>query len=209
MCLDIQNVYLFFLMASAAYILGSFNTAVIAFKLLRLPDPRAAGSGNPGATNALRAAGPKVALPVLLADLGKAYGTIWLGRACGLAEDASLLALPYVLGNLCPIFHRFRGGKGVAASVGSLLAIAPLAMLLGGLFFLLIVATTKFVSLGSLLMLLSTAVWMWFVPEISGAGSGVVAGLLFVSALFTHRHNIMRLVHGTEPKIGWARRDTT
>jgi glycerol-3-phosphate acyltransferase PlsY len=208
MCLNIQNVYLVFLFATMAYLLGSLNTTIVAFKLLRLPDPRATGSGNPGATNTLRTTGPRVALPVLLVDLGKAYGTIWLGRSCGLAEDACVLAVPYVLGNLYPVFHRFRGGKGVAAAVGTLFAISPLAMFLGGLFFLLIVITTKFVSLASLLMLLSTSVWMWFAAENTSAASGGVAGFLFLSAVFAHRHNLMRLVQGTEPKIGWTRRDT-
>ncbi|MCU0663066.1 MAG: glycerol-3-phosphate acyltransferase [Myxococcota bacterium] len=199
---------MFIALFTAAYALGSINTSILALAVLRSSDPRTQGSGNAGATNVLRTAGPKVAIPVLLVDLGKAYGTIWLGRACGLGETAALLALPYLLGNLFPIFHGLRGGKGVAASVGCLFAICPGAMLLGGIVFVVAVAATRIVSVGSLLMLTSTALWAWFFSGNTHDLEGIVAGVLALTAMGTHRQNIQRLIHVQEPRISWRKRES-
>lgn len=203
-----QIFFLFSLLTAGAYALGSINTSIVALRLLHEPDPRACGSGNPGATNTLRSAGIKVALPVLLIDVGKAYGIIWLGRTAGLASAAPLLALPYLLGNLYPAFHGFRGGKGVAASVGLLLAMAPLATLLGGLAFLLVVSVTKLVSLGSIFLLSTTALLIFLLPGPEATSTGIVATTMAMVTFYTHRENIQRITCGTEIKLSIGKTKT-
>ncbi|MFO8073100.1 MAG: glycerol-3-phosphate acyltransferase [Polyangia bacterium] len=186
--------------ALGSYLAGSVNFSVLASRLLGLGDPRRAGSGNAGATNLFRTAGMPVALGVLVLDLGRAAGVIWGGRTAGLEGLAPALALPLLLGNLFPVFHGFRGGKGVAATSGSMLAISPLALLCGGGLFLLLMASFRRVSLGSLAMCASFPLWLWLldgsVTEIA------VAGTLGAAMLVTHRANLARLVRGEEPRLG-------
>jgi acyl phosphate:glycerol-3-phosphate acyltransferase len=186
--------------ALGSYLAGSLNFSVLASRTLGLKDPRRSGSGNAGATNLSRSAGMPVALGVLVLDLGRAAGVIWGGRAAGLEELAPTLALPLLLGNLFPLFHGFRGGKGVAASCGAMLAISPPALLCGGGLFLLVLALFRRVSPGSLAMCTSFPLWLWLldgsVTEIA------VAGALGAAMLVTHRANLARLVRGEEPRLG-------
>lgn len=192
-------------MALCAYLVGSVNLSIIACKLLRIKDLRATGSGNPGATNLLRVAGWQVAVPVLLLDIGKAAAVIWGARLFGFGEFSCVFALPLLLGNLFPVFHRFKGGKGVAAVVGIMLAINPVAMLLGGLVFLAAVAAGRRVSLGSLAMVLFYPIWIG-IRE--GLGKELVTTLTIAFViLITHRSNIRRLIRGAEPRIGEKKKD--
>ncbi len=182
-----------------AYGIGSMNLVIIASRAQSRNEALDAGSGNPGATNLFRTAGPKLALPVLAAELSKAFFTIWLLKITVLGSMASLCILPFVLGNLYPLFHRFKGGKGVAATVGTYLAVSPTIMLLGGAVFIVVFAITRRVSAGSLAMVGTYPVW--------GLMMGADGPLLLVSLLvpfiivFTHRANIRRLYRGTEPTL--------
>jgi glycerol-3-phosphate acyltransferase PlsY len=186
-----------------AYLVGSINLTIVLARAFRLQDPRASGSGNPGVTNLYRAAGLKASGPVLMLDLGKAFLVIHGANAVGLSDVAPFFALPYVLGNLFPLFHGFKGGKGVAAVVGAFLAIDPVVMLAGGGVFILMLALTRRVSVGSMAMVLSYPAW---ILALGGERSSLVtSAILGVVVLATHRANLARLLRGQEPKLGRRR----
>lgn len=182
-----------------AYLVGSANLSIFASRLVGSRDPRSAGSGNPGATNLLRTGGPKLAVPVLVLDIAKASATIWIAQLLIAPGFEPLIALPLLLGNLFPLFFGFRGGKGIATVVGAFLAISPLVMLLGGVVFLLVVSVGRRVSLGSLLMTASYPVWLLLLHH--PAPVVYVSLLVLALSLWTHRHNLRRLVRGEEPRI--------
>ena len=186
--------------AIGAYLLGSINLSIAACRLLNVDDPRKQGSGNPGATNLLRTAGWKVGAPVLLLDLGKAFLAIWAAKLLGKADLAPAMALPLILGNIFPLFHRFRGGKGVAAATGAFLAIDPIAFLVGGAVFAVAVAAGRRVSVGSMAMVTSYPLTLW----LTGGSQVAIAtgGAVIAIVAFTHRSNISRLARGQEPRIG-------
>jgi glycerol-3-phosphate acyltransferase PlsY len=202
---DTQRLLLILGMAVCAYLVGSINLSIIACRLRGINDLRSAGSGNPGATNLLRVAGWKVAVPVLLLDIGKAAAVVWGAGFAGFHELAPVLALPLLLGNLFPVFHRFKGGKGVATVVGVMLAIHPIAMLLGGLVLVGVVAIGKRVSLGSISMVVFYPLWLWL--DSSPFNELVTVATIAVVILMTHRANIARLVRGVEPKLGQKKKD--
>jgi len=199
--MDIQNPLLLVSgLALAAYMIGSINLSVIASKRFGIHHLRQNGSGNPGATNLLRVAGWRVAFPVLLLDLGKAFGAIWLAHLVALPQLAPMLALPLLLGNLYPVFHQFKGGKGVAATVGAFLAIDFKIMLLGGAVFFAVVGISRRVSLGSICMVASYTLWAWLFS--APVNTLVTAFTVAVVIVITHRTNIARLKNGQEPKLG-------
>jgi glycerol-3-phosphate acyltransferase PlsY len=202
---DTERLLLILGMVACAYIVGSINLSIIVCRLRGINDLRGTGSGNPGATNLLRLAGWQVAVPVLLLDIGKAAGVIWGARFLGLQDLASVLALPLLLGNLFPVFHRFKGGKGVAAAVGVMLAINPVAMLLGGLILLVVVGIGKRVSLGSLSMVAFYPLWLWL--DNSTFNDLVIAATIAAVIFITHRANISRLIGGLEPKLGRKKKE--
>jgi acyl phosphate:glycerol-3-phosphate acyltransferase len=185
-----------------AYLLGSVSFAVLLVRAATGTDIRASGSGNAGATNVLRAHGKKLALVVALLDVGKGAAAVALmrlvtadpfwGAAAGVAA---------VLGHVFPVFYRFRGGKGVATAVGAFLLLAPLALLCSLAVFVVVVAATKYVSLGSVIA-------MVLLPPFAGllfhATPPVVtaAGLVALLVVLKHLGNLKRLARGEERKLG-------
>lgn len=187
-----------------AYLIGSVNLVILASRMLRKEEMLRTGSGNPGVTNLFRAIGPKVAVPVLAAELSKSFFTIWILKVTFLGSMASLCVVPFVLGNLYPLFHQFKGGKGVAATVGTFLAINPIAMLLGGGMFIIAFATTRRVSVGSLAMVCTYPFWSTVMD--AGRPNVIVSFIMSLIIVFTHRSNIRRLMRGTEPKLRVGRK---
>ena len=115
----------------AAYLIGSVSFGVVVSKLMGLADPHTYGSGNPGATNVLRTGNKKAALFTLLGDVGKGVLAVllarWLAPSLGLSDMIIMLVgLAAFIGHLYPVFHGFKGGKGVATAGGVLLALNPL-----------------------------------------------------------------------------------
>src|SRR5690606_27281293 len=122
---------MFWLLAILAYLLGSLSFAILLSRLVGAPDPRANGSGNPGATNMLRVAGRRMAILTLLGDVLKALLPVVLAGLFGFSlQDQAWIGLAAVVGHLYPVFFHFRGGKGVATAAGMLLGLYPLAALL-------------------------------------------------------------------------------
>ena len=191
------------------YLLGSVPSGWLVMKVYRNQDLRKLGSGNIGAANVFRAGGPGAFTLTLIADGLKGFIPVMLGIALGLDEIAlAAIGLAAVIGHTWPIYLGFRGGKGVATSGGVMLALAPVALLLAGLTWILIIRSTKVASLASLcavavgfvsLIVLHLIGWQaWRPVGWSVIGLGVIlAGLVF----FRHRSNIERLARGRELKI--------
>ena len=192
---------LYLLIPLAAYPIGSFSTAVLVCRLMGLPDPRAEGSRNPGATNVLRLGSKTGAALALAGDVAK--GVIPVVVARGLVDDSALPALAALgafLGHLLPIFFRFEGGKGVATAFGVLTAIDwQLGALLAGTW-LAAALVFRYSSLAALITAAATPLYAWW---LSGEWIYVgLGGILAVLLFLRHRQNISRLFAGTEPKIG-------
>ena len=185
-----------------AYLLGSVNSSVLVSTLLGRGDPRKSGSGNPGATNTLRTLGKGWAIVVLLLDSGRG-ALVLLGAVYFLpGQWAPFVAASGVLmGNLFPIFHGFRGGKGVATTLGIYFALSPSAAGLGVLVWLLVVSVTRYSSLGSLCMVVSYPILLELVGQRPWGASALACVIIPVVA-FTHRQNIARLFKGEEHKLG-------
>jgi len=159
------------------------------------------GSGNTGATNVLRTLGPAYAIPVLLLDAGKGAFAAYLGMRLGMGVAGALLAgACAIAGHNWSVFLRFRGGKGVATSAGVGLMVFPRLLLPALAVFVVVVAVSRYVSLGSLL-----AAWTAFLLSFSPSYTTlhrVTVFLLAAAITVQHRSNIARLIAGTERKLG-------
>lgn len=199
---------LWLLTLALAYLLGSIPFGYLLVRIFRKEDVRDTGSGNIGATNVARAGGKGLGLLTLLFDALKGYVAVII--AAHLAPDtahgpstlAVAAAVAAVVGHVFPMWLRFRGGKGIATALGVFLALVPLVALAAVGVFALIVATTRLVSLGSILAAVSIPLLaLLLVPHRSAA---LLAGLSLISLLsiIKHHANIVRLLHGTESRFG-------
>lgn len=189
------------LVVLAAYALGSVSFAIVVSRSMRLPDPRSYGSGNPGATNVLRSGKKAAAVLTLVGDGGKGWLAVWLaGFLVGTSAAAALAGLGVFLGHLYPVFHRFRGGKGVATAAGVLfgfqwmLALGTLAT------WIIIVAFLRYSSLAALAAALFAGLFGFVLLGMSPQALAVAAMALLL--VWRHRANIARLLAGTEPRLG-------
>jgi glycerol-3-phosphate acyltransferase PlsY len=186
----------------AAYLIGAVPVGWLVAQAFGVGDIRRHGSGNIGATNVLRTVGRGPAIATLLGDVVKGYGAVWLGAALGGGEPGAVAAatVAAVAGNCWSLFLGLRGGKGVATGLGALLHAVPLATLAALPPFVAVVATTRFVSLGSLLAALCVPLGAWLL----GYPSLLVVAALAVAVIVIGRHhdNIARLLAGTESRLG-------
>jgi len=193
------------LIALAAYLLGSISFAIVTSRILRLPDPRSYGSKNPGATNVLRSGSRIAAALTLAGDAGKGWLAVWLaalytGEAPAAGLDAALAGLCAFLGHLYPVFHYFRGGKGVATAAGVLLGLDPSLALATFASFAAIVAIFRMVSLASILAALFASFYAFWLFGLRAVTATVaIMALLLV---LRHRENIGRILRGEESKLG-------
>jgi len=188
----------------AAYLLGSLAFSVIACRALGLPDPRTVGSGNAGATNVLRSGNRVAALATLLGDVLKGLLAICLARSIShnfWVVGAAMVGV--VFGHLYPIFFRFKGGKGVATSMGVLTGLYWVLGLSVVLLWLLALAFTRRASAASLVAALAAPVLGYYVlmPEWLWPIS-----ILSLLQIWKHRANLWRLCQGTEPKISFIKK---
>jgi glycerol-3-phosphate acyltransferase PlsY len=187
------------LLCAAAYVAGSIPFGMLLARAKGI-DLRQVGSGNIGATNVARAMGKFWAIAVLAADAAKGFVPVWLGRRFGLpAWAVGLAGGAAIVGHMFTIFLRGRGGKGVATSLGMALALSPLPALIGFGAYIVVFATTRLSSLGSLL-----GVWTFGVLFTlrDKPPRPLIAVAFGVAALVTlrHRENISRLVRGEEKR---------
>ena len=182
-----------------AYLLGSVPFGVVITRALGLGDLRQIGSGNIGATNVLRTGNKGAALATLLLDAGKGAIAVLIARALAGEDAAQLAGFAAFLGHLYPVWLGFRGGKGVATFLGTLIALAwPIGLLACGAWALTVLAT-RISSASALASAAATPLILW----IYGPHS-LIALALALGALVWVRHtaNIRRLLAGTEPRIG-------
>lgn len=193
------------LMTLAAYGLGSISFAIVISKLMRLPDPTTYGSGNPGATNVLRSGNKAAAVGTLVGDFLKGAAVVALGQHLapqfGWGDwTVAASALAVFLGHLWPVWHRFKGGKGVATAAGVLMALS-LWLGLATLLTWLIIAF--FFRYSSLAALVSAVFAVFYQILLFGFGPITLCVMIMAVLLIVrHRVNIEKLLRGTESRIG-------
>jgi len=184
-----------------AYLIGSIPSGIIVARALGGIDPRSEGSGNIGATNVLRTLGKKAAVLTLVGDVLKGLLPVLLAKALLPAASPAvyLVALAAILGHDFSLFLGFRGGKGVATTVGTLVALSPHLAGLCLLTWLAVVAVTRFSSAGALVTAAISPVY----ALVLGGGSGLVLFCVAAALLLIvlHRENIKRLANGTEKRM--------
>jgi acyl phosphate:glycerol-3-phosphate acyltransferase len=182
-----------------AYFLGAIPFGYLLVRWTTGRDVRSAGSGNIGATNVLRTTGRAAGVATLILDLGKGYMAVWLAsRFSGgsmLVMSAATLAV--MAGHAYPVFLKFKGGKAVASCVGAFLCLTPLALAATLVVFVVVVATTRYISLGSVLAAGSLPLAVWLVSHAPTPAliAALVAGGFVI---WRHKGNIERLRAGQE-----------
>lgn len=192
-----------FLVVVIAYMLGNISPSYIMGKKYKNLDIRKHGSGNAGTTNALRVLGKKSAAIVFLVDLGKGLIAVQIGHLIAGYTGALTAAVFVVIGHVFPVFLGFKGGKGIATTIGALISLFPMVTVIATLLGVGIILRTRIVSLGSL-------IGISVLPLILlGAGQdrqGVItAAILSGLVIFTHRENIKRLRDKNERRLGEKR----
>ena len=193
------------LIVLAAYLVGSISFAVVVSRVFGLPDPHTYGSGNPGATNVLRSGKKAAAALTLLGDAGKGWVAVLMAQLVSGETGIGSVAVPLAgaaafAGHLFPVFHRFRGGKGVATACGGLFGF-DLWIGLGTL--VTWIAIAAFFRLSSLAALVAAlfapafTFWLFGLANVLGA-----VAMIALLLLWRHRGNIARLVAGNESRIG-------
>jgi glycerol-3-phosphate acyltransferase PlsY len=185
-----------------AYLLGAIPFGYLIYRARSGRDIRSEGSGNIGATNVMRRAGPVAGIATLLLDAAKGYVAVWLaawlsGGAPWVIGAAAVAAL---LGHTFPVYLRFRGGKGVATGLGVFAALAPRSILLALVVFAITLAAFRYVSLGSIA---ASAAFPVLALLLDSPQRPVVLGAFACSALIIAKHasNIRRLLAGTENRL--------
>ncbi len=196
-----------------AYLLGSLPTAVWAGRWLKGIDLRDHGSGNAGATNAIRVLGPEIGFPVLLVDALKGAAAVSMAATVHhhfaspewyVVFQLTLGAMA-ILGHLFPLFASFRGGKGIATLVGIVIVIFPEAFLVCLGVFLLVFLSTRYVSLGSLSAAMALPVAVIWITDQTLISKIVFSIMVAVFVPITHKNNIRRLFTGKENRISFKK----
>ena len=202
------------IMAIIAYLIGSINFSVIFSKKFAGFDVREKGSGNAGTTNMLRSAGKGLALLTLICDILKGVVAIliaiFIGSIAGDVDKALLVqisGIAVVIGHTFPIFFGFKGGKGVATSLGILLMTNWQIGLICLVFALVLIILTRMVSLGSCTAAILFPVLTLFIKQNfivqEGSGYFIYSVILAIIVLYNHRENIKRILNGTENRISF------
>lgn len=184
------------------YLLGSVSFSVLLAKGLKGIDIRQHGSGNAGATNTLRVLGKGPAIIVLSLDVLKGIAAVWIGRLLGGDSEwvPALCGIAAIIGHNWPIYFRFRGGKGIATTIGVMATLALFPALFAGIIAIVLIILTKYVSLGSLIFVLLTPI---FLVWSNGTSPYFWASVIIcVFAFWRHRTNIVKIAQGKENKLG-------
>ena len=204
------------LLIPLAYLIGSISFAVVVSKCMRLPDPHSYGSGNPGATNVLRTGNKLAAVLTLIGDALKGFFAVMLARV--LLSDDSLsstmnswllcgVVIAVFLGHLFPVFHGFKGGKGVATACGILFGINWILGLATLSTWIIVAGFMRYSSLAALAAAIFGPIYFVFLFGFQP----IAAALLVVCLLliWRHRSNIRNLMNGTESRIGSRKKTAT
>ncbi|HQS38296.1 MAG: acyl-phosphate glycerol 3-phosphate acyltransferase [Methylotenera sp. 17-45-7] len=184
-----------------AYLIGSIAFGILVSKLYGLPDPRTVGSGNIGATNVARSGKKMAAVLTLLGDVFKGWFPVWIALQSGmLMWVVSGVGLAVFFGHLYPLYHGFKGGKGVATALGVMLAISPLLGVAALLTWVLVFAISRYSSLGAIVAALLAPVYAWYLLPYQDYVIAVLVMSIFL--IWRHRTNIQKLIAGTESGFG-------
>lgn len=187
-----------------AYLLGSISFSFLYGKWFKGIDIRKHGSGNAGATNTLRVIGVGPAIAVLLLDAAKGVAAVWIGIGLGAGSDVpyipALAGLAAIAGHNWPVFFGFKGGKGIATTIGVTATLCIVPALIAGAAAIALIAATRFVSLGSLVF----AALIPILVAVMGYPDTIFWATLAIAlfAIVRHRTNIVKLLKGKENKIG-------
>jgi len=197
-----------------AYLIGGIPFGLLIPRLVGVADIRRQGSGNIGATNVWRVLGFKAAIWVYLGDIAKGFVAVMIARyfltqypSDGLTGDTLLVlcALAAVIGHVFPVYLRFRGGKGVNTALGGVIALLPLEAVISFIVFAVVVAISRYVSLGSMLgalaLLVTIVIEKYVMDKPLAVIYVIMAAVVVVLIILTHRQNIVRLLTGTENKF--------
>ena len=203
-----------------AYLLGAIPFGYLLVRWKTGGDVRASGSGNIGATNVLRTTGRITGIATLLLDIAKGYAAVEVARWLvarpdwPIAASASggplqskefwivLAAFVAVLGHMFPVWLRFHGGKGVATTAGAFLALDPIVVAAAVIVFILVLITTRFVSLSSILASSSIPIFFHFLAHNAPFWRVMLSIPIVIAVILKHHSNIARLVNGTERRMG-------
>ena len=182
-----------------AYLIGGIPFGYLLVRLKTGEDVRSMGSGNIGATNVLRTSGRAVAVATLLLDIAKGFGAVWL--AARLTDDSiawtSLAALAVMAGHAYPVFLKFRGGKAMASFIGAFLYLTPIPLLATLVVFVIVVAATGHISMGSIIGAASLPLATWLIMH-PPAPLVLVSLIAAAFVVVRHRENIQRIRAGKE-----------
>jgi len=188
-----------------AYLLGGIPFGYLLVKFTTGRDVREFGSGNIGATNVLRTTGRGIGIATLLLDIAKGAAAVWLaGRFTGGSVLwMSAAALAVMAGHAFPVFLKFRGGKAVASFIGAFLVLSPVPLLCVAVLFVIIVAATRYISLGSIVAagVFPLVVWLIQRPAWPLIAASIIAGAFII---WRHRANISRLRAGSEHRFSFG-----
>lgn len=199
--------------AVIAYLLGGLNFAIIISKYKFKDDIRRYGSGNAGMTNMLRTYGKAAAAFTLLGDMAKAMLSVVIGTLLAGESGAYIAGLFAVIGHAFPCYYKFKGGKGIVVTASMLLCLEPIVFLILFVIFVLLVASTKYLSLGSIIGMMLYPLLLNRMYSFLNGGLGESAVVAIVSILnallviWLHRENLGRLWRGTENKFSLKKKD--
>ena len=187
------------------YLLGSISTGVLISRTFAKTDIRSQGSGNAGTTNMLRVLGRKAALFTFVGDMLKGIIAVFIGKALVGGDLGGVLGVVgAVLGHYYPLYFGFKGGKGIATSFGSLLFVFPIEALLAFSVFLILVAVTHYVSVGSVAAAFTLPVLL-FITHGDNLTVCLITACVGASVIWRHRANIKRLMNHTESKLDFSK----
>ncbi|WP_297810645.1 glycerol-3-phosphate 1-O-acyltransferase PlsY [uncultured Finegoldia sp.] len=193
------------LLGVICYFIGNISGSIAISKLVYKQDIRNLGSGNAGATNALRVYGKKIGLFTFFIDFFKGIICSYLGFKFFGNLGILVCGFLCVMGHILPVIYNFKGGKGIATSFGVLMFAQPLQTLILFMMFLIAVIVTKYVSVGSILACVLAIVYGLIYMK-NDIWIGLIYVLVGAISLFKHKGNIIRLMHGQESKLGKNRR---
>ncbi len=194
-----------------SYILGSIPTSYLMGKIIKKIDIREFGSGNVGATNALRVLGTKFGIITLIIDIGKGILAVFLGKLI-VSDPTNLVLIAFglfaILGHIFTIFLKFKGGKGVATAAGVFIALTPQAIGIALLAFIITVSISKYVSLGSIigaLVLFGMELYLNITNSFQNLELLIFISIITSFIIIRHKSNIKRIIAGNENKISFKK----
>ncbi|MGK9043980.1 glycerol-3-phosphate 1-O-acyltransferase PlsY [Mammaliicoccus vitulinus] len=189
-----------FVVIILSYLVGCFPSGLVLGKLFYKKDIRQFGSGNLGATNTFRVLGKKAGFIVMFLDIFKGFIVVFFPLWFNVDIPSIFVGICAVIGHVFPIFLKFKGGKAVATSAGAVLGVHPVLLIILAIVFLIILYSTKYVSLSSMIAGIGCVIGAIIIGDLPFL---IVSIAIMLILLVRHQSNIVRIFKGNEPKIKW------